>query len=181
MGAANTHDTNREIVTMHRIARLVLPLAVVAVAALATGARAADPLVNVDKHGVILDGYDAVAFFTDHHPVKGNAAISSQYQGATYYFASADHKTAFDAEPAKYAPQFGAFCAYAVSRGRTAPIDVDTFSIVDGRLLLQHNAKAVRLWGEDVKGNLGKADKYWPRVQANSGSQVEVDSGDSKD
>lgn len=163
---------------MHRIVTLAGALAMFAAT---TTAHAAAPLVNVDRHGVILDGYDAVAFFTDHRPVKGNPATQSQYQGATYLFASAEHKQAFDLEPAKYAPQFGAFCAYAVSRGRTAPIDVATFSIVEGRLLLQHNQKAVRLWSTDVKGNLAKADKYWPRVQAHDGKQIALDSGDSTD
>lgn len=162
----------------NRIAQLAGAVAFFITAAVG---HAAAPLVNVDRHGVILDGYDAVAFFTDHHPVKGDAAFNSQFGGATYYFASAEHKKLFDQEPAKYAPQFGAFCAYAVSRGRTAPIDVDTFSIVDGRLLLQHNAKAVRLWSTDVKSNLGKADKYWPRVEGHDGKQIDLDPGDSKD
>jgi YHS domain-containing protein len=164
---------------MSRFATLVSALALVAFAA--AGTAQASPLVNVDSHGLILDGYDAVAFFTDHHPVKGDAKFQSMHEGAKYYFASAEHKAVFDAAPSKYAPQFGAFCAYAVSRGRTAPISVDTFSIVDGRLLLQHNAKAVRLWNEAVPQNLARADKYWPRVEANSGKQIDLDPGDGKD
>jgi YHS domain-containing protein len=132
-------------------------------------------LVNVDKDGVILDGYDPVAFFTDNKPVKGTKNFLSQYDGAIYYFASADHKAMFDANPAKYEPQFGAFCAYAVSVGRTAPIDVATFSIVNGRLVIQHNARALGLWNQDVQGNLKNADKYWPAVQANGGKQIKVD------
>lgn len=136
---------------------------------------AAAPLVNVDSKGVILDGYDTVAFFTDGKPVKGDPAYTSTFEGATYRFASADHKALFDADPAKYAPQFGAFCAYAVSQGRTAPIDVSTFSIVGGRLVIQHNAKAVRLWEEDVPGHLRDADRYWPAVQANGGKQIKVE------
>lgn len=132
-------------------------------------------LVNVDKKGVILDGYDPVAFFTDNKPVLGSEAFKSTYRGAIYHFASADHKATFDKDPAKYEPQFGAFCAYAVSVGRTAPIDVDTFSIVNGRLVVQHNARAVGLWKKDVQGNLMKADRYWPAVAANGGKQIKVD------
>lgn len=132
-------------------------------------------LVNVDKDGVILDGYDPVAFFTDNKPVKGTKSFLSQYDGAIYYFASAEHKALFDTEPAKYEPQFGAFCAYAVSVGRTAPIDVNTFSIVNGRLVVQHNARALGLWNQDVQGNLKNADKYWPAVAANGGKQIKVD------
>jgi YHS domain-containing protein len=132
-------------------------------------------LVNVDKNGVILDGFDTVAFFTDSKPVPGSNAFQSTYQGAIYYFASAEHKAMFDKDPARYAPQFGAFCAYAVSVGRTAPIDVSTFSIVNGRLVVQHNARALGLWKQDVQGNLKKADKYWPAVAANGGKQIKID------
>jgi YHS domain-containing protein len=135
-----------------------------------------DPqLVNVDKTGVILDGYDPVAFFTDNKPVLGSGEYQSSYHGAIYHFASADHKAMFDKEPAKYEPQFGAFCAYAVSVGHTAPIDVNTFSIIDGRLVVQHNAKAVGLWNKDPQGNLKHADKYWPAVAKNGGKQIKID------
>jgi YHS domain-containing protein len=132
-------------------------------------------LVNVDKNGVILDGYDPVAFFTDNKPVLGTSAFQSSYGGATYHFASAEHKAMFDKEPAKYEPQFGAFCAYAVSVGRTAPIDVNTFSIINGRLVVQHNARAVGLWNKDPQLNLKHADKYWPAVARNGGKQIKVD------
>jgi YHS domain-containing protein len=132
-------------------------------------------LVNVNKDGVILDGYDPVAFFTDNKPVLGTTAYQSSYHGAIYHFASADHKAMFDKEPATYEPQFGAFCAYAVSVGRTAPIDVHTFSIINGRLVVQHNARAVGLWNKDPQLNLKHADKYWPAVAANGGKQIKVD------
>ena len=129
-------------------------------------------LLNLNDKGVILDGYDPVAFFTDHKPVLGNANFQTQYEGAIYYFASKEHLETFIANPEKYKPQFGAFCAYAVSLGRTAPIDVNTFSIVNDRLLLQHNQRAVNGWNKDVKGNLDLADQYWPKVVANNGKQI---------
>ncbi|HJQ97170.1 MAG TPA: YHS domain-containing (seleno)protein [Candidatus Polarisedimenticolaceae bacterium] len=132
-------------------------------------------LVNVDRDGVILDGYDPVAFFTDGKPVLGIAGIQSTYHGAIYRFASSAHKALFDQDPMKYEPQFGAFCAYAVSVGRTAPIDVKTFSIINDRLVVQHNARAVGLWNKDPQANLKLADKYWPAVAANGGKQIKVD------
>lgn len=147
----------------------------------AAPARADEPkfegkyLVNVDKEGVILDGYDTVAFFTDAKPVMGSAQYQSTYEGAIYRFASAEHKALFDGNPEKYKPQFGAWCAVAVSLGRTAPIDVNTWSIVNGRLVVQHNARAVGLWQKDPAGNLALADKYWPRVVENGGKQIKVD------
>ena len=130
---------------------------------------------NVDSKAVILDGYDAVAFFTDNKPVKGTEQFQYKYQDAVYNFASQEHLELFKANPEKYKPQFGGWCAYAVSLGRVAPIDVNTFSIVDGRLFIQHNQRAVNGWNKDVPGNIVKADKYWPAVTANDGKQIRTE------
>lgn len=130
---------------------------------------------NVDDKGVILDGYDAVAFFTDNKPVMGDAAFQFKYQDAIYYFASQQHLDMFKSDPEKYKPQFGGWCAYAVSLGRIAPINVNTFSIVDNRLVIQHNDRAVKGWNKDVAGNLSKADKYWPKVSTKHGAQITTD------
>lgn len=130
---------------------------------------------NTDPNGVILDGYDAVAFFTDNKPVKGDAAFQFNYDGAVYYFVSQEHLELFKGNPEKYKPQFGGWCAYAVSLGRVAPIDVNTFSIVNGRLVIQHNQRAVNGWNKDVLGNLALADKYWPRVSEKKGKQIITD------
>jgi len=134
-----------------------------------------DYFVNVDENGVILQGYDAVAFFTDSKPVKGSASFQSTYEGAIYQFVSAEHKQLFDSNPEKYKVQFGGWCAYAVSLGRIAPIIIDTWSIVDGRLVVQHNERAVKGWKSDVSGNLVKADKYWTAVAKNKGKQIVTD------
>ncbi len=130
---------------------------------------------NLNDKGVILDGYDAVAFFTDNKPVIGNEKLQYSYEGAIYYFATQEHLDLFKGNPEKYKPQFGAWCAYAVSLGRVAPIDVNTFSIVDGRLVIQHNERAVKGWNKDVTGNLSKADKYWPAVSSKNGKQITTD------
>lgn len=130
---------------------------------------------NVDANGVILDGYDPVAFFTDNKPVKGNDQFQFKYQDAIYYFSSQAHLELFKENPEKYKPQFGGWCAYAVSLGRIAPIDVNTFSVVDGHLVIQHNQRAVSGWNKDVDGNLRLANKYWPLVTANGGKQVTTD------
>jgi YHS domain-containing protein len=134
-------------------------------------------LNNVDANGIILDGYDPVAFFTDNKPVKGDPNYEYTYQEAKYHFASQEHLDLFKSNPEKYKPQFGAWCAYAVSLGRTAPIDVNTFSIVNGRLVIQHNQKAVNGWEKDPKGNLKLADKYWPAVTGNGGKQIKTEEG----
>lgn len=130
---------------------------------------------NTNENGVILDGYDAVAFFTDNKPVKGDAQFQFTYDKAIYYFASQEHLDLFKADPEKYKPQFGGWCAYAVSLGRVAPIDVNTFSIVNNRLVIQHNQRAVNGWNKDVQGNLALADKYWPKVSEKGGKQITTD------
>ena len=130
---------------------------------------------NLDASGVILGGYDAVAFFTDNKPVKGDAKFQFKYEDAIYQFVSQEHLDLFKVTPEKYKPQFGAWRAYAVSLGRVAPIDVSTFSIVNDRLVIQHNQRAVNGWNKDVQGNLALADKYWPKVVDKGGGQITTD------
>jgi YHS domain-containing protein len=137
-----------------------------------TSAKGERQLLNVDSSGVALAGHDPVAFFTDSKPVKGDAAYRSTYRGAVYQFASAEHKRIFDANPAKYEPQFGGYCAYAASIDRISPIDVRYWEIVDGRLLLQHNQKAWDLWHKEPAGNLVKADKNWPGLVVRNGTEA---------
>ena len=134
-----------------------------------------DTFINVDSKGVILDGYDPVAFFLESKPVKGNSAFQSTYKGAIYQFSSEDNKKLFEKNPEKYKVHFGGWCAYAVSLGRIAPIDIDTWSIVDDKLVVQHNQRAVNGWEKDVKGNLAKAEKYWPSVASHDGKQIQTD------
>jgi YHS domain-containing protein len=132
-------------------------------------------LVNLNEQGVIIEGYDPVAFFKEGKPVKGDAKFNLKYEGATYHFASKENLDLFKASPDQYKPQYGAYCAYAVSLGRTAPISIEKWSIQDGRLLFQHNQRAVDGWNKDAAGSLVKADKYWPSVVNNNGKQIKTD------
>jgi YHS domain-containing protein len=167
---------NAKLITGITIRVAMLLLASVILAAVTKAQKPGNGYFNnVDANGVILDGYDAVAFFTDNKPIKGDAKFQYSYHNAVYYFASQEHLDLFKANPDKYVPQFGGWCAYAVSLGRIAPIDVNTFSIVDGRLFIQHNQRAVNGWNKDVPGNIVKADKYWPAVSAKNGKQITTD------
>ncbi|HET7238471.1 MAG TPA: YHS domain-containing (seleno)protein [Terrimicrobiaceae bacterium] len=127
-------------------------------------AASAKSLLNVDRSGVGLKGYDPVAYFTQTKAVKGDAQFQSKANGVIYYFASAENKAAFDTNPAKYEPQFGGFCAWAVSRGYTAPVDPNAFQIVNGRLLLQYSLKVRKDFSADTEGNLKKADANWASI-----------------
>lgn len=133
-------------------------------------------LVNVNKGGVIIEGYDPVAYFTDNRPVKGSADFTAKYDGATYWFASAEHAALFKQDPKKYAPQYGAFCGYAVSIGKLRPVDPTIYQIEDGRLILQHTQQAYDLFNKDLKGNTVKADNNWPGlVKTHVGKPVQYD------
>jgi len=145
---------------------LVVNLSLAALALPAVAAQGGKHLVNVNRDGVLVDGYDVVAYFTDNRPAMGSAEFASRYDEATYWFASAEHKALFDAEPAKYAPQFGGFCAYAVSRKGLRPIDPAIFHFVDGKLFLQHTQKAFELFEKDEPGNTRRAYKNWPGLVA---------------
>ena len=126
-------------------------------------------LLNLDKAGVAIQGYDPVAFFTDNKPVKGKPEFPAKHNGATYLFASKEHRDAFKADPAKYEPAFGGYCAYGVSRGKLVEIDVDAFQIVDGRLLLQYSKGVRDDFNKDSKGNLAKASANWPGLLEKKG------------
>lgn len=126
-------------------------------------------LLNLNESGLAIQGYDPVAFFTDNKPVKGDARFPVRHKGATYLFASKEHRDAFKADPAKYEPAFGGYCAYGVSRGKLVEIDVDAFQIVDGRLLLQYSKGVRNDFNKDAKGNLTKADGNWPGLVEKKG------------
>ena len=121
--------------------------------------------VNVDSKGVILKGYDAVAFFKQGKPVKGNPAIESTYQGATYLFASSADKADFDKDPAMYAPQYGGFCAYGVANGVLADIEgPDAFTVYKGKLYLCGNQAALKDFRSNIDSNIEKADTNWRQL-----------------
>ncbi len=133
-------------------------------------------LVLKNKEGAAILGYDAVAYFTDNKPVKGNPKFQSEYEGAKYLFASADHKKLFDSNPAKYAPAYGGYCGYAASIGKVRPANPALWSIVDGQFIVQHTKGAVELWEKDVHGNKAKADTNWPKlVEIKAGKKNPVD------
>ena len=120
--------------------------------------------VNTSFTGLAIDGYDPVAYFAENKPVKGSSAFTFDFGGAKYRFASSANRDLFAKNPEKYAPQYGAFCAYAVSKGYTADTDPLAWKIVDGRLYLNYNAAAQKKWEEDVQGNIRKGDANWPAL-----------------
>jgi YHS domain-containing protein len=126
------------------------------------------PLVNVDEHGVILKGYDAVAYLKQNKAVKGDPKYASKYEDATYYFASAEDKSEFDKDPAKYAPQYGGFCANSMSKRRIADIDPNAFFVYKGKLYVCTRPKGMQEFKAKPDENIQAADKNWDFYKAPS-------------
>lgn len=114
--------------------------------------------------GQAVKGYDPVSYFESGAPQKGDSAISYQWNGAKWIFVNAAHRDAFAAEPGKYAPQFGGYCAWAVSQGYTADIDPEAWKIVDGKLYLNYSVEIQKKWEADIPGFIEKAEKNWPEL-----------------
>lgn len=118
----------------------------------------------VDDAGVAIRGTDPVAYFTEGAAVAGSSEFSHSWGNATWHFASAENRDLFAANPGQYAPQYGGFCAWAVSEGYTASIDPEAWRIVDARLYLNYDKRIQQRWERDIPGNVSKADANWPGV-----------------
>ncbi len=145
--------------------RILLPVLLLAFVT-ALPALAISPVNKSLLGGVAIDGYDAVAYFTDAKPVEGSKEFSFEWKGATWRFASAAHRDLFAQEPGKYAPQYGGYCAYAVAHGKTADIDPAAWTVRGGRLFLNYDADIQQKWLQDPDGYIAKADANWPKMVA---------------
>jgi hypothetical protein len=147
-------------------------MAVAAAVALALGgtvaaypayARAA-PIYTPPFSKVALEGNDPVAYFAEGAPRKGEARFAITHKGAEFRFASAANLARFRAAPDAYLPQYGGYCAWAVSRNYTAKGDPQAWKIVGGKLYLNYDANIQKRWAADIPGNIAKADGNWPQV-----------------
>ena len=123
---------------------------------------AADPVFSA--RGLAIRGTDPVAYFDGNGPVAGDAAHAVMWMNATWHFANADNRAMFESDPAAFAPQYGGYCAYAVSKGYTASTDPEAWSIVDKKLYLNYSLSVRDIWTRDIPGNIAKGDANWPAV-----------------
>lgn len=131
----------------------------------AAPAVAAAPAVYTARFSdLAAGGYDVVAYFEDGAAVKGDKEFSFEHDGATWRFSSEEHLQAFKADPAAYAPQYGGYCAWAVSQNYTAPGSPENWTVRDGKLYLNYNDKVQADWLKDPDGFIAKADQNWPGV-----------------
>lgn len=119
---------------------------------------------NTDKNDVILAGHDAVAYFTEGKPVEGLAKYTAVYNDAIYRFSSAKNRDTFKADPDKYAPQYGGFCAFGVTFGKKFDIDGKAFEVKDGKLYVNKNPKVYQAWKKDVPKHISEANNEWPAI-----------------
>lgn len=121
-----------------------------------------------EKDGTAIGGYDPVAYFTDMKPVKGLQEFPAEYQGSTFYFSSAANRDRFAANPAKFAPQYGGYCAFGMAKGYKAAIDPGAFTVVGDKLYLNYNGTVRALWVLDIQGYVKKADQNCPELRTSS-------------
>ncbi|MBO3699280.1 YHS domain-containing (seleno)protein [Roseivirga sp. E12] len=119
------------------------------------------------KRGLAIQGYDPVAYFTDNKAIEGSDKISHIAAGVTYYFSSAKNRQLFIANPEKYEPEYGGYCAYAMADGDKVRIDPETFKIIDGKLYLFYNFRftnTLKSWNKDQVNLLPKANTEWSKI-----------------
>ncbi len=132
---------------------------------IARPAFAASPEVFSNDNGAIR-GFDPVAYFTTGGPVEGTDDLKLMWRGAQWRFADPVHMGMFESDPEAFAPQYGGYCAYAVSKGGIATTDPEAWTIHDGKLYLNFNLTVRGIWSQDIPGNISKADANWPSVLA---------------
>lgn len=133
---------------------------------LATTANAAERINTLEKSGffgydpsgIAIRGFDTVAYFTQGKPVEGADEYSVDWMGATWKFSSKEHLDLFNANPEKYAPQYGGYCAYGVAQNSLVKIEGDQWTIVDDKLYLNYDKKLQTKWTEDIPGYIDTAD-----------------------
>lgn len=142
-----------------------------AIAVVTQPASAASEVNIVD--GYAVHGHDVVAYFTEGKPVAGKDDFTAEHDGATYRFASAANRDRFNSDPAKYAPQYGGYCAFGTAMGRKFDGDPNAWSIVDGKLYLNLNKDIQARWKKNVPGFIRGADNNWPKIRTVADADLE--------
>jgi hypothetical protein len=150
------HLSRRSILTAVSLLAAIAPLRVL----LAAGNAASD-----SEKRVALSGYDPVSYFTDGRPEKGSAEFSAEFDDATYWFRSAEHRDMFVADPDRYAPQFAGFCAVTVARGEKAEADPHAWTISDGKLYVFRGPRGVEMFRQQTAGIVHGANANWPGLR----------------
>ncbi len=144
--------------------RFISAVAAIVAAGLIAGPAIAGGAVNKTVFGTALKGYDVVAYHTVGKPVEGSQRISYRWRDATWRFASVKHRDLFAADPERYAPAYGGYCAYGMAQGAKVDIDPSAWHIVDGTLYLNVNKRVQQTWKTDISGYIARANRHWQRL-----------------
>lgn len=154
---------------MPRIAPYMACTLALASCFISSAALAAEPPINTLKNSVFggrtdtaINGYDTVAYFTEQRPVKGRDQLATEWMGAKWKFASQAHLDLFKANPEKYAPQYGGYCAFGVTKDALVKVDPDQFTVRDGKLYLNYDASVQAQWLKDPAAYIRAADAKYP-------------------
>ena len=139
--------------------------AIVMTASLATTAFAAGFDVNATSTDLALRGVDPVSYFTAGEPLQGEVNITAEHNGAIYRFTSEETKALFEADPERYAPAYGGYCAFGLANGYKFDGDPDVWRIVDDRLYLNLSADVAEIWQKDIPGYIETAENLWTDVK----------------
>lgn len=128
--------------------------------------------VNIDATGVVIRGYDPVAYFTEGRPIPGRSDLSEEHGGGKYLFSTPANRDLFKANPDAYVPQYGGYCAFGVSIGKKFDIDPASWRIVDKKLYVNLNPAILEKWSAEANDNIQKAEKNWPQIRAKAASDI---------
>lgn len=150
--------------------KVVAAVAVISAVAVEIGETSSQPskpveTIHMDEDRVAVSGYDLVSVTSGKQPIMGRPQYRIEHEGVNYHFISERNALQFKADPEKFLPEFGGFCAYGVRMGQRHRVDPSAFEIVDGRLYLFLDRATRQLWREDVKGNIARAEQRWSAVQ----------------
>ena len=141
----------------------ILPVLLAATGTLLAAKDPVAPLL-VNARGEAAGGYDVVTYFESAKAEKGLPAHQAEWKGAKWLFTSAGHRDRFLAQPEKFAPQFGGYCAWAVGHNYTAPADPEAWTILNGQLYLNYNRDVQKKWTPDAASWIEKGDANWPKL-----------------
>ena len=150
--------------TSKTITRTLLGFVMTAVA-MSIFAESPKKMVATGSDNVAIKGYDTVAYFTEGQAMKGKSNFVASWNNAEWFFANAGHRDLFAANPERYAPQFGGFCANGLSKGKQVAANPEIWVIVDGKLYIKFSEKARAQWNKDRAEKIKKGEENWAKYQ----------------
>lgn len=126
-------------------------------------AAAIEPIFS--DGGAAIRGYDPVSYFTQAKAVEGNTEHTVEHNGVEWRFSSAANRALFAANPERYTPQYGGYCAWAVANNYVAPIDPHAWTIKDDKLYLNYSKLVRTRWALNKSGNIETANGNWPKLR----------------